>query len=120
MPAPSPRLSPSLCAICLRYLLLVRLGGLAGGAFAFAAVILLLGLDIPVWWLTALGAGLVLYTLDALWHLSRGSTAGPDPSEGTLLREAVIDLVGLTAALYLTGGADNPLITLLLLPVTVA
>jgi len=120
MPAPTPRLSPSLCAICLRYLLLVRLGGLVGGGFAYVAVILLLGLDIPVWWLTVLGAGLVLYTLDALWHLSRGSIMGPDPSEGTLLREAVIDLVGLTAALYLTGGADNPLITLLLLPVTVA
>lgn len=112
MPA-APLAAPSLTRICLRNLLRLRLGYLAGTAAAYAWEVLVLGLRLPVAPLLILWAGLLAYTL---WRQRQEG----EPGQRALLRESVIDLAGLTFALYLTGGAHNPLIILLLLPITVA
>jgi len=71
---------------------------------------------LPIGPLVVIGLGLLGYSL---WLLRRSHT--PSGIHAcSLTREAVIDLASLTLTLYLTGGSQNPLIILLLLPVTVA
>lgn len=106
----------ALCAICLGYLLRLRLGALAGQALAYGWVSAGLELPLPLAPLIALGLGLLGYTLWVIWRTRSRSQAGPC----SLSREAVIDLASIATAVYLTGGAHNPLIILLLLPVMVA
>ena len=108
--------TPSLCAISLDYLLRLRLGALAGQALAYGWVSASLGLILPIPPLIALGLGLLGYTL---WGIRRAG-ALPESGSCSLLREAVIYLASIACAVYLTGGAHNPLIILLLLPVMVA
>lgn len=108
--------NPSLCTICLGYLLRLRLGALAGQALAYGWVRSELHLDIPLAPLIAIGLGLLGYSL---WAIRRLGTL-PQSAPCSLLREAIIDLASIATAVYLTGGAHNPLIILLLLPVMVA
>ncbi len=107
---------PSLCAICLRHLLRLRLGALAGQALAYGWVHTQLGIILPIGPLVIIGLGLLGYSL---WLLRRSHTPSGTRS-CSLAREAVIDLASLAVSLYLTGGSHNPLIILLLLPVIVA
>ncbi|MBK8637462.1 MAG: PAS domain S-box protein [Chromatiaceae bacterium] len=107
---------PSLCAICLRQMLRLRLGALAGQALAYGWVHTQLGIILPIGPLLIIGLGLLGYSL---WLLRRSHTPSGTRS-CSLAREAVIDLASLAVSLYLTGGAHNPLIILLLLPVIVA
>ena len=114
MPKSDP--APYLCSICLRYLLRLRLGAVAGQTFAYGWVGAVLDLPLAVWPLISLGVALLGYTVWVMWRPG----AVPGYGHCSLLREAVIDLASLTIALYLTGGSQNPLVILLLLPVTVA
>ena len=104
------------CASRLRSLLLLRLGALAGQVLAYAFASRVLGLSVPILPLALIGVGLLMYTLITLRR--QGSDPGA-PGE-PLLKEVVIDLAALTGSLYLTGGSHNPLMILLLLPMTVA
>jgi two-component system sensor histidine kinase RegB len=70
----------------------------------------------PIPTLSILGGALLLYTLYRLRQLPERPSVG----ERAVLAEIAVDLASLTAALYLTGGASNPLVSLLLVPVTVA
>ncbi len=108
--------TPSLCAISLGYLLRLRLGALAGQALAYGWVSAGLGLVLPLVPLIVLGLGLLGYTLWGIRHAG----ALPESGSCSLLREAVIDLASIAGAVYLTGGAHNPLVILLVLPVMVA
>ncbi len=108
--------SPSLCIISLGYLLRLRLGALAGQALAYGWVSVKLQLALPIAPLLAIGLGLLGYSL---WVIRRLGTL-PQSAPCSLLREAVIDLASIASAVYLTGGAHNPLVILLLLPVMVA
>ncbi len=110
-----PALSP-LYRTYLRHLLHLRVVALVGQAFAYAIAAGDLHFALPVLPLSVLGVSVLLYTLYALHWLPKRSGVG----EKAILAEAAIDLVSLTAALYLTGGSSNPLVSLLLLPVTVA
>ncbi len=112
----TPSLSPAMHDTYLRHLLHLRLVALAGQALAYLAAARSPHVTLPVLPLLVLGGGVLVYTL----YLLRGLT---DPGTGqarVLLREIGIDLGSLTTVLYLTGGAHNPLVSLLLLPVTVA
>jgi two-component system, sensor histidine kinase RegB len=111
-----PPALPSLYRTYLRHLLHLRVVALAGQALGYAIAAGDLHFALPVLPLSALGVALLLYTLYALNWLPTRSGVG----EGTILAETGVDLVSLTAALYLTGGSSNPLVSLLLLPVTVA
>ena len=89
---------------------------LGGQALAYTVASSQVHLDLPVGPLLALGGAVLLYTLHALYRLPRQSSVG----ETAILAEAALDILSLTVALYLAGGASNPLVSLLLLPVTVA
>lgn len=107
---------PSLYRTYLRHLLHLRLVALGGQALAYAVAAQDPHFALPVAPLVGLGAGVLLYTLYALNWLPKRSGVG----EKAILAETGVDLVSLTTALYLTGGSSNPLVSLLLLPVTVA
>jgi two-component system sensor histidine kinase RegB len=106
--------SESLFGTYLRHLLHLRLASLAGQGLGYAVAGLALRLPLPVLPLALLGAALAAYTLHALRRRPPGGT------ERTILGEAALDVASLSVALYLTGGSSNPLVSLLLLPVTVA
>ena len=107
---------PSLYRTYLRHLLHLRLVALGGQALAYVIAAGDLHFALPILPLSVLGGGLLLYTMYALNRLPRRLDVG----EQAILAETGVDLVTLTAALYLTGGSSNPLVSLLLLPVTVA
>ncbi len=111
-----PPALPSLHRTNLRHLLHLRVVALAGQALAYVIVAADLHFALPVLPLAVLGAAVLLYTLYALNWLPKRSGVG----EMAILAETGVDLISLTAALYLTGGSSNPLVSLLLLPVTVA
>ena len=112
-PAPLPS---SLHAIYLRHLLHLRLVSLAGQTLAYATAARMAHLGLPLGTLSALGIALLVYTLVALRRLPSRGTVG----QTAVLAETGLDLLCLTVSLYLAGGASNPLVALLLLPVAVA
>lgn len=76
---------------------------------------------------TFLNIALPVPLLSAAWVLLAGfniltgwRSAGRHFSAGELAGQLCVDLVGLGALLYLSGGAANPLVSLLLLPLAVA
>jgi two-component system sensor histidine kinase RegB len=107
---------PSLYRTYLRHLLHLRVVALGGQALGYAVAADALHFALPAAPLSVLGSAVLLYTLYTLMRLPNR----PDIGEKSILIETGIDLVSLTAALYLTGGSSNPLVSLLLLPVTVA
>jgi two-component system sensor histidine kinase RegB len=107
---------PPLYATYLRHLLHLRLIALAGQALAYAYAVTQGHLAVPVLPLAGLGTVLLLYTLWLLRQLPRRGDLGPS----ALLLQTGVDLASLTAALAMAGGGTNPLVSLLLLPVTVA
>jgi two-component system, sensor histidine kinase RegB len=110
---PSPR---ALYRTYLQHLLHLRLVALGGQALAYLIAARNPHFAFPFPTLSLLGGALLLYTLHALHRVPARSGLG----EQAILAETCIDLASLTLALYLTGGSSNPLVSLLLLPVTVA
>jgi two-component system sensor histidine kinase RegB len=108
--------SATLFGTYLRHLLHLRLVALVGQAVGYGTAGLALGLPLPTLLLSVLGSALAAYTLYGLRQLRRSEGV----SERALLFEAALDVATLTTSLYLTGGSSNPLVSLLLLPVTVA
>lgn len=87
---------------------------LAGMSLAVVAAPLLL--DIPLPLVPLIGVLLLLGTFNLVVQLRRNETLGVPEFAGQL----AVDLAGMGVLLYLTGGATNPLVSLLLLPVAVA
>jgi two-component system sensor histidine kinase RegB len=107
---------PALYATYLRHLLHLRLVALGGQALAYLLVATDPHVALPALPLLALGITLLAHTLLALRRLETRQGL----AEARIVAETAVDLLSLTASLYLTGGANNPLVSLLLLPVTVA
>ena len=96
-------------------LIQMRWALVAGLAGAMAWGQGLLGIDLPWVGLSAVLAVVVIFNLMSL-RRERDGTA----DHSTMVRALVFDLTALGVMLYLTGGATNPLVSLLLLPVTIA
>ena len=123
-----PDTQPSLYRTYLRHLLHLRVVALAGQALGYVIAARALHFSLPALPLSVLGCIVFGYTQIALARRC-ARTRGPGLArlprragvgEKSILLETGVDLVSLTLALYLTGGSSNPLVSLLLLPVTVA
>jgi two-component system sensor histidine kinase RegB len=111
-----PPAQPSLHQTYLRHLLHLRVVAIGGQALAYTIAARDAHLGLPITTLALIGLALLAYTVYALYRLPTRSRVG----EGAILAETGVDLASLTTVLYLTGGSSNPLVSLLLLPVTVA
>ena len=100
----------------LRRLVLLRSTAIAGLAGVVGVAQLLVGLAVPIALPLAI---LLLMAGDNLsaWRLARHGEA---VSRRRFLRHLVVDMAGLTALLYVTGGHANPFASLYLLPLAVA
>ncbi len=113
---PDTRHTPILTNLCLRYVLLLRSLYLLGLGLGFLSMQQALHLH-PPWRPFAVTLGLVLvFTLFSWWRMRQGLTI----TERGLLLQLLVDVGGLTLLLYWIGGSTNPLVSLFLLPVTVA
>ncbi|WP_409561636.1 ATP-binding protein [Hyphomicrobium sp. MC8b] len=99
-------------------LLLVQLRwiAVAGQVATIVFVWTVLGVNLPLVPMGLVAASLVVLNLASLWWLRRGR----DVSAVGLLIALLLDVAGLTAQLYLSGGAMNPFAFLYLLQVTLA
>ncbi|MBS3936238.1 MAG: sensor histidine kinase, partial [Sulfuritalea sp.] len=98
-----------------RRIVLLRWWLIGALALAVLAAPTFLAIALPLAPLLALLLLLAAYNLVTRWR------AGADGFHaGDLAGQLAVDLVAMGAMLYLTGGATNPLISLLLLPVAVA
>jgi len=100
----------------LRRLVVLRWWIVAAEILAIAAVPPLLGIPLPV---AAMLAVVLLQSLAngaTMWRLSASGEVG----EYEVLAQLVIDIGAFSVLMFLSGGAANPLISLLLLPVAVA
>lgn len=100
----------------LRRLVLLRWWLLAGELLAILAVPPLLAIPLPAW--PMLAVVLVQLVVNGLaWRRSRQAEA---LAAGELFRQLALDLGAFSVLMFFSGGAANPLIFLLLLPVAVA
>lgn len=99
-----------------RTLAWLRLCAVAGQAITVAAVVWWLQLDIPV---MALLGGIALLALFALFTFWRLSWRAPVTPREVVMHIAVDTLV-LGFLLYQTGGASNPFVSLLVVPIALA
>jgi two-component system, sensor histidine kinase RegB len=102
--------------VSLRRLVALRWWLLVAAAAAIWLVPRLLDIALPVWPM------LLVVALQALANglAARRLAGSPDAGESELLVQLTIDVVALGVLMFLSGGAANPLISLLLLPVAVA
>ncbi len=120
MPASASHYRPSAFPLDARALITVmawlRPCNALGQALAVVAVVHWLGVGLP---LAPLAAGIALLALTApalFWRLRQPWPVGEPEAAGQL----ALDIALLGWALYFTGGASNPFITLLLVPVALA
>lgn len=105
-----------LTALCLRYLLQLRVFGLLGQGLLLAVIAATTEERLP--WLAVAGilGGVALLTAGSAWRLrARGSV-----SQAAFVAQLLVDILALAALVYFTGGSSNPLVSLFLLPVVVA
>ena len=94
----------------------LRLCAIGGQLFTIAFVAHILGLPIAVGKLLAAIAALGLFNLLVLWRLRQKSHMAPwEP-----VLHIAVDTLVLGYLLYLTGGASNPFVSLLVMPITLA
>ncbi|MCX7897633.1 MAG: ATP-binding protein [Rhodocyclaceae bacterium] len=93
----------------------LRLGLAISLGCAILIGIFLLDLRLPWLWLTAILALMAVSIGYTARLLARSALTKP-----ALARQLAFDLCAMAAMFYLTGGATNPLVSLLLVPVTVA
>lgn len=108
--------SADLTALCLRYLLQLRVLALVGQGLLLAAVALLAGAALPWAAVATILGGVAALTAVTAWRLrARGSL-----SQGAFVAQLLVDILALAALVYFSGGSSNPLVSLFLLPVAVA
>lgn len=100
----------------LRRLVRVRWIAIALVALLAAAAPVLLGIPLPRWPLFAVIT--VTAALNAVVHLRLRAAASAAPGE--LLSQLLVDIAALSALVFFSGGATNPLVSLLLPPVAIA
>ena len=100
----------------LKRLVYVRLLAIVGEMVMVGVAVLGLGMRLPLS-LLSIGIGAhVLINLFAWWRVRSGHVIGAKE----VLLQLCLDVVVLTGLLYLAGGASNPFVSLLLLPLVVA
>jgi two-component system sensor histidine kinase RegB len=110
MPIQSAGVKNMLLLIQLRWI------AVAGQVATIAFVETILRVNLPLASMAIVAAGLVALNLASLLWLRRGH----DVDDAGLLTALLLDVGGLTAQLYLSGGATNPFAFLYLLQVTLA
>ncbi|MGH8631303.1 MAG: ATP-binding protein, partial [Burkholderiales bacterium] len=100
----------------LKRLFWLRNVSIAGQAVAALAAVWLIGIELPLASLALIVMLLAGVNVFTAWRLSQPRVA----SDLEILWQLAVDAVLLTAALYLTGGATNPFVSLYLLPLTIA
>lgn len=110
------RSSTPLRCQCLRYLLVVRALIIVCQVVGLIIAYEVLGYVFPAIPIFLVIAALSAFSLYS-WLASRTVTG---VSDGTLLSQLVVDVVALTLLFYFSGGSANPLVSLFLLPVTIA
>ncbi len=118
MPAVSadPLVSDQSTAANLRRLLWLRAMAISAQISVMVAAAYFLDVQLPVVSLAGVMSALAALTLHAGWRLWRGAAI----SEQALFAQMLGDVAALTALLYFTGGATNPFVVLMLLPLTLA
>ncbi|HEX7342085.1 MAG TPA: ATP-binding protein [Rhodanobacteraceae bacterium] len=109
----SPRTGPRALIRALAWLRLFAIAGQSGAVLVVAGV---LGLAIPVLYL-AIGIGvLAVFAVVAAWRLPHAQRMG----EWEAVAHVAMDTMVLSYLLYFTGGASNPFISLLLVPIALS
>jgi two-component system sensor histidine kinase RegB len=101
-----------------RRLVLLRWWLLAGIALAVLSAPTFLDIALPL--PPLLAVLLLLAGFNVLTHLRSGTEGTEDSGVPELAGQMAVDLAGMGVLLYLSGGAANPLVSLLMLPVAVA
>jgi two-component system sensor histidine kinase RegB len=108
---------PTLTSLCLQYLFLLRAVTVGGLTAALIVANVILAIRPPaIAPIATLISVLALFTLFSWRRIKSAQLV----SDETMFVQLVIDLLGLTVLLLMTGGPDNPFASLLLLPVIVA
>ncbi len=94
----------------------LRLSAIAGQCIAVLVVAVWLDMDIPVLRLMVGVGTLGIFAVFAAWRLRQSWPLGELESVGHIL----VDTLVLGYLLYLTGGASNPFITLMLVPIALS
>ena len=100
----------------LRRLVTARWGVLAGMALLATGTSRLLAIPLPLWPLGGVLGVAAIFNGLLHWRLRQAGTA----SQWELLSQLLLDIGILSALVFLTGGATNPLVSLLLPPVAIA
>ena len=100
----------------LRSLLLIRSIALLGQIGVLAYVLLASRTSESLWGVTVSLVALALVTMASLWRTTR-----PWPVEDReFLAQLMIDVLGWTALMYFTGGANNPFVSYYIVPLVIA
>jgi Signal transduction histidine kinase regulating C4-dicarboxylate transport system len=105
-----------LSSMSLRYLLILRVIAIAGGVIMMAVMATELIRPLLLIPGAAILAALGVFNLWSWHYLARVQAV----SEHMFLVQLLVDVTVLTVLLYFTGGSTNPLVSLFLLPITVA
>ncbi len=116
MPAMLIQQSAILTSLSLHYVLLLRALSISGQIVGIAAMSYALSMPPPMLPMIFTLGGLTLFSLYSWWRIRAGQAV----TETTFLIQLLVDILALSILLYFLGGSTNPLVSLLLLPVTVA
>ncbi len=108
--------SAILTSLCLHYVLLLRTLSITGQIIGIAAMSYAMSMPPPITPMILTLGGLTMFSLFSWWRIRSGQAV----TEQTFLVQLLVDILALTILLYFLGGSTNPLVSLLLLPVTVA
>jgi len=100
----------------VKRLVYVRLLAIVGEMVMVGVAVLGLAMHLPVLMLSMVIGTHVLINLFAWWRLRSGAVIGAKE----VLLQLCLDVLVLTVLLYLTGGASNPFVSLLLLPLVIS
>lgn len=104
------------CRHNLRQLALLRNFAILGQALAVVVVYGYLGISLPIATIASVAVFLTLFNAATFWRLRRPTLV----SDLELSSQLSVDVCALSALLYFSGGAGNPFVTLLLVPVAIA
>ena len=104
------------CRHNLRQVMLLRNIAVVGQAFAIVVVVGCLSIALPIAALASVTGFLALFNAATFWRLQRPTLVSDLELSGQLL----VDVCALTALLYFSGGASNPFVGLLLVPVAIS
>lgn len=103
-------------ALCLRYLLQLRALALLGQVVVLTALHFATAVALPVLPLVAVIGAVASVTVFSALRLAGGRPV----TQPMFIAQLMVDIVALATLVFLTGGSNNPMVSLFLLPVTVA